>query len=104
MTEPDEGRSPGLSESVQRRRQQRRAHHLRRNRRTAAGAEHGQRWSIPDARTALDARLTVPEAAEKLGRSANAVESLRRRWRTGRLPTALAEQLPQPPRQGSSAH
>ena len=89
--------SAGLSESELRRRRQRREYHQRRNRRTAAGAEHGRLWTIPDARTALDPRLSVPEAAEKVGRSANAVESLRRRWRRGQLPAALADQMPRPP-------
>lgn len=66
--------------------------------RTAADSSVPRRpWSIPDARVALDVSLTVPQAALRVGRTASAVESLRRRWRLGRLPDALSAHLPPPP-------
>lgn len=66
--------------------------------RTAAeGSAQRRPWSIPDARVALDVSLTVPQAALRVGRTASAVESLRRRWRLGRLPDALSAHLPLPP-------
>lgn len=88
---------PDPESSAERRRRQLREYHQRRTRRTADGAEHGRRWTIADARLALDVRRSVPEVAETLGRSASAVESLRRRWRAGRLPAVLADQMPRPP-------
>jgi len=54
-------------------------------------------WSIPDAKVALDPSLTVVEAALQIGRTASAVESLRSRWRAGKLPAALATRLPAAP-------
>jgi hypothetical protein len=53
-------------------------------------------WSVADAKTALDLSLTVPEAALKIGRTASAVESLRLRWRRGRLPDLLTMHIPPP--------
>ncbi len=71
--------------------------------RTASDSSARRRpWSIPDARVALDVTLTVPQAALQVGRTASAVESLRRRWRLGRLPDALAAHLP-PPVQGAAS-
>lgn len=84
---------PETESPEERRRRQRREYHQRRTNRTAAGQEHGRRWTIVDARVALDLRLSVPEAAAAVGRSASAVESLRRRWRAGRLPAVLADQV-----------
>lgn len=55
---------------------------------------HRSRWTIDDARTALDLSLSVPEIALRLGRTASAVEGLRAKWRSGALPLALADQLP----------
>jgi hypothetical protein len=64
----------------------------------AGGAEVARRpWSIPDAQIALDLSLTVVEAALRTGRTASAVESLRSRWRAGKLPAALATRLPAAP-------
>lgn len=59
-----------------------------------ASAAAGARWTLSDARTALDASLTVPQAAQQIGRSGAAVKSLRQRWRKGTLPAELADQLP----------
>lgn len=84
---------PDQESPEERRRRQRREYHQRRTSRTTAGQEHGRRWTIADARIALDMRLSVPDAAAAVGRSANAVESLRRRWRAGRLPAALVDQI-----------
>lgn len=74
-----------------------------RARRTADGDKRGAPWTIPDARTALDVNLSVPEAATMVGRTAVAVERLRAKWRRGELPAGLADQVaPPPPRpQGS---
>ena len=88
---------PDPRDAGERRRQQRREYHRRRTRQTAGGHEHGRPWTIADARVALDVARTVPEAAIELGRSASAVESLRQRWRAGRLPAGLADQMPRPP-------
>lgn len=92
---------PAVETPAERRRRQRREYHARRSRAIAGGPDHGQRWTVSDARTALDTTLSVPEAALKVGRSATAVESLRRRWRTGRLPASLAAHMPEPPRPSS---
>lgn len=54
-------------------------------------------WTVTEARIALDPTLTVPEAATQISRTASAVESLRARWRAGRLPAALEHQVPLPP-------
>jgi hypothetical protein len=54
-------------------------------------------WSVPDAKVALDLSLTVVEAALKVDRTASSVESLRSRWRAGKLPAALADRLPSAP-------
>jgi hypothetical protein len=89
---------PGPENNVERRLRQRREYHQRRNLRTSGGQEHGRQWTIAAARIALDIRRTVPDAAIELGRSASAVESLRRRWRNGRLPAGLIDQVPRPPR------
>lgn len=63
--------------------------------RTAPAADTaGSRWTLSDARTALDTSLTVPQAAQRVGRSGSAVKSLRQRWRKGTLPADLADQLP----------
>lgn len=53
-------------------------------------------WGVDEAKTALDLSLTVPEAALKIGRTASAVESLRLRWRKGRLPDLLTMHIPPP--------
>lgn len=89
---------PSVETAAERRRRQRREYHARRTRAIAAGPEHAKPWNVGDARVALDTSLTVPQAAEKVGRSANAVESLRRRWRAGRLPIGLSAHIPDPPR------
>jgi hypothetical protein len=81
------------------RRQERRRYVEKRAARTAAPAQakKGRRlWTIDEAKTALDLSLTVPEAALKIGRTASAVESLRIRWRNGRLPEALDAHIPPP--------
>ncbi|MDT5087163.1 MAG: hypothetical protein QOJ61_4206 [Mycobacterium sp.] len=83
------------------RRQERRRYVERRAARTAiAGRKKTTRrpWTIEEAKTALDTSLTVPEAALTVGRTASAVESLRLRWRRGRLPDALAAHIPPPRR------
>lgn len=75
-----------------------------RNRAARTASDNSARrrpWSIPDARVALDVTLTVPQAALQVGRTASAVESLRRRWRLGRLPDALAAHLAPPGAGGS---
>ncbi|MGV9797342.1 hypothetical protein ACWDTP_04685 [Mycobacterium sp. NPDC003449] len=87
-----------LETGQERRRRQRREYHQRRTTRTAGGQEHGRRWTIADARIALDMRLTVPQAATQLSRSASAVESLRKRWRNGTLPIGLTDQVPRAPK------
>ncbi|MFV8227262.1 hypothetical protein ACNQRL_00140 [Mycolicibacterium fortuitum] len=87
-----------LETGQERRRRQRREYHQRRTTRTAGGQEHGRRWTVADARIALNTGLTVPEAARQLSRSASAVESLRKRWRNGTLPIGLADQVPRPPK------
>lgn len=89
---------PGAETSAERRRRQRREYHDRRTRASVAGPEHAKPWNASDARIALDTTLTVPQAAKRVGRSANAVESLRRRWRAGRLPLGLSAHIPDPPR------
>lgn len=61
-------------------------------------------WSIPDAKVALDLSLTVVEAAVQIGRTASAVESLRSRWRAGKLPLALAVRLPAAPDRPTKGH
>ncbi|CAN3132296.1 hypothetical protein ACNUDN_30675 [Mycobacterium sp. smrl_JER01] len=87
-----------MSES-KRSRIERRNYSVRRAERTASTAvRRGQRWSIPDARIALDLSLSVPEAALQVGRTAAAVENLRRKWRLGQLASGLADQVPPPPR------
>lgn len=86
------------------RREERRRYVERRAQRTAIAArkKKGRRlWTIDEAKTALDPSLTVPEAALQVGRTASAVESLRLRWRNGRLPDALAAHIP-PPRKEQS--
>jgi len=71
----------------------------RRAARTAPPTEESARrpWSIPDAKIALDTSRTVVAAALEIGRTASAVESLRSRWRAGKLPAALAARLPAAP-------
>lgn len=81
---------------LERRRRQRREYHQRRAEKTSGGQAHRKRWTIPEARIALDGRLTVPQAARQLGRTASSVEHLRQRWRTGTLPRGLADQMPRP--------
>ncbi len=74
---------------------ERAAYTRNRAKRTAGKAtSHRSRWTIDDARTALDLSLSVPEVALRLGRTAAAVEGLRAKWRGGALPLALADQLP----------
>jgi hypothetical protein len=82
---------------LERRRRQRREYYQRRADKTAGGRAHRQRWTIPEARVALDGRLSVPQAARQLGRTASAVQHLRQRWRTGTLPRGLVDQVPRPP-------
>jgi hypothetical protein len=89
---------PDHESGTERRRRQRREYHQRRTFRTSGGQEHGRQWTVADARIALDVRRTAPDVAIELGRSASAVESLRRRWRNGRLPAGLIDQVPRPPR------
>lgn len=80
-------------------RAERAAYTRRRAIRTAdAAVQHGARWSIDDALTAVDPTLTVPDAALRLGRTAAAVEGLRAKWRAGKLSAALTDQLPPPPK------
>lgn len=71
----------------------------RRAERTAPppGVSARRPWSLPDAQIALDPTLSVVQAALQIGRSASAVESLRRRWRTGKLPAGLGARLPAAP-------
>lgn len=77
---------------------ERRRYSQRRAERTAASAEKGgSRWTIGDARAALDLSLTVSEAAVKVGRTAAAVELLRAKWRRGQLAAGIAAQVPPPP-------
>jgi len=78
----------------------------RRAERTAPPTEGTARrpWSIPDAKVALDQSLTVVEAALRIGRTASAVESLRSRWRAGKLPLALAVRLPAAPDRPTKGH
>lgn len=54
-------------------------------------------WSVPDAKIAIDPSLTVVAAALQIGRTASAVESLRSRWRAGKLPATLTARLPAAP-------
>jgi hypothetical protein len=86
---------------------ERQSYTLRRAERTAGkkgekATSHRSRWTIDDARTALDLSLSVPEIALRLGRTASAVEGLRAKWRSGALPLALADQLP--PYRPADAH
>ena len=78
---------------------ERRSYTSRRAERTASTAHNTKmRWTITDARVALDLSLSVPEAAVQVGRTATAVENLRRKWRLGQLAAGLADQVPPPPR------
>jgi hypothetical protein len=78
--------------------EERRRYSQRRRERTAASAEKsGTRWTIGDARVALDLSLTVTQAAVKVGRTAVAVELLRAKWRRGQLAAGIAAQVPPPP-------
>ena len=61
-------------------------------------------WSIPDAKIAIDPSWTVVEAALQIGRTASAVESLRSRWRAGKLPAALAARLCVAPARSKKGH
>lgn len=79
--------------------EERRRYSQRRAQRTAATADkRGTRWTIGDARMALDLSLTVSEAAAKVGRTAVAVELLRAKWRRGELAATIAAQVPPPPK------
>ncbi len=92
---------PAPSPHTRKSRSERQAYTARRAARTASGAhQHRARWTVSDARVALDVSLPVPEVALMLGRTAAAVEGLRAKWRSGALPAALADQLP-PYRPGS---
>lgn len=97
-----------MAGSPKRSRSERRSYTANRAERTEATAvQRGQRWSVRDARIALDLSLSVPEAALQIGRTATAVENLRRRWRRGELAFGLADQVPPPPRSpesGKDAH
>ncbi|MDM3927793.1 hypothetical protein CKJ76_24145 [Mycobacterium avium] len=77
---------------------ERRSYTRRRAQRTANASRHGARWSIDDAKAALDLTRTVPELALQLGRTAAAVEGLRAKWRQGQLPQGLADYVPAPPK------
>ncbi|MBS1693079.1 MAG: hypothetical protein JST91_12740 [Actinobacteria bacterium] len=82
---------------------ERRSYTTRRAERTASTAHNRKmRWTITDARVALDLSLSVPEAAVRVGRTATAVENLRRKWRLGQLAAGLADQVPPPPRTSTS--
>lgn len=84
---------------VKRSKEERRRYSQRRAQRTGAGAEKGStRWTVGDARVALDLSLTVTEAAMKIGRTAKAVELLRAKWRRGQLASGIAAQVPPPPK------
>ncbi|WP_084020231.1 hypothetical protein [Mycobacterium avium] len=76
---------------------ERRRYTKNRAQRTAGGDKQRTPWSIEDARAALDESMTVTEAALAVGRTAVAVERLRAKWRSGRLPAGLANQVPPPP-------
>jgi len=69
-----------------------------------AGESARRPWSIPDAKIAIDPSLTVVEAALQIGRTASAVESLRSRWRAGKLPAALAARLPTAPARSTKGY
>lgn len=89
-------------DSDERKRRERRRYIDSRAKRTAVKGGKDKKpvrrpWVIDEARTALDLKLTVPEAAVKINRTASAVEELRKRWRAGRLPASLADQIPPPP-------
>ena len=88
-----------MPEAPKRTPSQRRSYTSRRAERTASTAHNKKmRWTITDARVALDPTLSVPEAALRVGRTAAAVENLRRKWRLGKLAAGLADQVPPPPR------
>ncbi|KMV21792.1 MULTISPECIES: hypothetical protein [Mycobacterium] len=89
-----------MVESQKRRRSaaERRRYAENRAQRTAGGDKQRTPWSIDDARAALDESLTVTEAALAVGRTAVAVERLRAKWRAGRLPAGLVNQVPPPAR------
>lgn len=90
---------PMAENPSKRSKEERRRYSQRRAQRTAASADkQGTRWTIGDARTALDLSLTVTEAAATVGRTAVAVELLRAKWRRGELATAIAAQVPPPPK------
>lgn len=81
------------------RREERRRYVERRAARTAVDGRPPKTkkpWSVDEAKIALDLTLTVPQAALKTGRTASAVESLRLRWRKGRLPDLLTMHIPPP--------
>lgn len=93
--------TPAAEHPDEARRRYQRSYIERRATRTA-GSSRGRKqkrraWTISEAKTAVDLSLTVPEAALQIGRTASAVESLRKRWRRGALPAALAMQIPSPP-------
>lgn len=88
-----------MAEAPKRTPAERRSYTTRRAERTASTANNRKmRWTITDARVALDLSLSVPEAAVRVGRTAAAVENLRRKWRLGELAAGLADQVPPPPR------
>ncbi|MBE5477708.1 hypothetical protein E3G68_005041 [Mycobacteroides abscessus] len=88
-----------MPEASKRSSAERRSYTSRRAERTASTARKTRtRWTITDARVALDLSLSVPEAAIQVGRTATAVENLRRKWRLGQLAAGLADQVPPPPR------
>lgn len=97
-TPPPDSMERGALASKRRRYVERRAQRTAVPDKKAEERSSKKRWAIDEARTALDPNLTVPQAAIAVGRTASAVESLRLRWRTGKLPAALAEQIPPPPR------
>lgn len=88
---------PEMESPTERRRRQRREYYARRVQKLAAGEGAGTQWTAEHARIAVNLTLTALQAGAQVGRSANAVQSLRRRWRNGSLPTTLAAHLPDPP-------
>lgn len=90
----------------ERKRRERRQYVERRAQRTAVADAKGPRrrpWAIDEVKTALDPALTVPEAALKVGRTSSAVESLRKRWRSGQLGAALEAHVLPPNRSEESS-
>lgn len=86
-----------MTDSKQSKNERRRYTERRAERTAPTAVKAGARWTIADARIALNTQLTVAEAALKIGRTATAVEVLRAKWRSGRLAAGLIDQVPPPP-------